>query len=228
MVRLLASVAHLEEAEAVVGLGVDILDLKNPNEGALGAWSFDDVRIAVDALKGQVLSATIGDLPMRPDLIVSAVRAMALCRVHYVKLGFFQGDPWGPVLAAVKQLDLYEVHLVAVLLADHPLDLAVIRTLRESGFSGVMLDTADKSKGSLRHGRSDDFIGAFVEEAHAHSLLCGLAGSLTLADIEPLSRLGPDYLGFRGALCDGGRTQRLNPSRLMTLKAEMERLTDAL
>ena len=220
MVRLLASVAHLEEAEAVVGLGVDILDLKNPNEGALGAWSCDDVRIAVDALKGQVLSATIGDLPMRPDLIVSAVRAMALCRVHYVKLGFF--------LAAVKQLDLYEVHLVAVLLADHPLDLAVIRTLRESGFSGVMLDTADKSKGSLRHGRSDNFIGAFVEEAHAHSLLCGLAGSLTLADIEPLSRLGPDYLGFRGALCDGGRTQRLNPSRLMTLKAEMERLTDAL
>ncbi|NDE57643.1 MAG: hypothetical protein EB071_12320, partial [Gammaproteobacteria bacterium] len=39
MIGLLASVANLEEAESVVGLGVDILDLKNPSEGALGAWS---------------------------------------------------------------------------------------------------------------------------------------------------------------------------------------------
>ncbi|NDE56585.1 MAG: hypothetical protein EB071_06875, partial [Gammaproteobacteria bacterium] len=100
------------KAESVVGLGVDILDLKNPSEGALGAWSYEGVQDAVEALKGQVLSATIGDLPMHPDLIVSAVRAMALCGVHYVKLGFFPGDAFGPVLAALKQLELGNVHLV--------------------------------------------------------------------------------------------------------------------
>ncbi|NDE34419.1 MAG: hypothetical protein EB012_06160, partial [Gammaproteobacteria bacterium] len=32
------------EAESVVGLGVDILDLKNPSEGALGAWSYEGVQ----------------------------------------------------------------------------------------------------------------------------------------------------------------------------------------
>ncbi len=228
MIRLLASVANLEEAESVVGLGVDILDLKNPGEGALGAWSYEGVRDAVEALKGQVLSATIGDLPMHPDLIVNAVRAMALSGVHYVKLGFFPGDAFGPVLAALKQLELDHIHLVAVLLADHPLDLALIGTLKATGFSGVMLDTADKSRGSLRDCRSDDFIGAFVKEARAHALFCGLAGSLALGDIEPLSRHEPDYLGFRGALCVGGRTQRLDASRLMTLKLEIERFSDTL
>jgi uncharacterized protein (UPF0264 family) len=228
VIGLLASVANLEEAESVVGLGVDILDLKNPSEGALGAWSYEAVREAVEALEGQVLSATIGDLPMHPDLIVSAVRAMALCGVHYVKLGFFPGDAFGPVLAALKQLELNHVHLVAVLLADQSLDLALIGTLKAAGFSGVMLDTADKSQGSLRDCRSDDFIGAFVKEARAHSLFCGLAGSLALADIEPLSRHEPDYLGFRGALCVGGRTQRIDSSRLMTLKSEIERFSDAL
>ncbi|NDG88570.1 MAG: hypothetical protein EBY15_11580, partial [Gammaproteobacteria bacterium] len=54
MIGLLASVANLEEAESVVGLGVDILDLKNPSEGALGAWSYEGVQDAVEALKGQV------------------------------------------------------------------------------------------------------------------------------------------------------------------------------
>lgn len=228
MIRLLASVANLEEAESVVGLGVDILDLKNPSEGALGAWSSEGVRDAVEALKGQVLSATIGDLPMHPDLIVNAVRAMALSGVHYVKLGFFPGEAFGSVLAALKQLELNHAHLVAVLLADHPLDLGLIETLKATGFSGVMLDTADKSRGSLRDCRPDDFIGTFVKEARAHSLFCGLAGSLALADIEPLSRHEPDYLGFRGALCVGGRTQRLDASRLMTLKLEIERFSDTL
>jgi len=42
----------------------------------------------------------------------------------------------------------------------------------------------------------------FVRQARACGLLTGLAGSLKLADIQPLLKLGPDYLGFRSALCD--------------------------
>ena len=33
-------------------------------------------------------------------------------------------------------------------------------------------------------------------------LLTGLAGSLEAADVPRLLLLAPDYLGFRGALCD--------------------------
>lgn len=226
MIQMLASVANLAEAKTVADLGADILDLKNPNEGALGAWPLDEVITAVDSLKGHLLSATIGDLPMHPVLIVDAVRAMASSGVDYVKLGFFEGEAWEPVLTALKSEDLGSVRLVAVLFADHPFDLDLVRELRTFGFSGVMLDTADKSRGSLRRWRSTKFLETFVLEARAHSLFCGLAGSLTLEDIEPLSRCAPDYLGFRGALCTGGRNHALDGSRLKTIQAEMARVTD--
>ena len=43
----------------------------------------------------------------------------------------------------------------------------------------------------------------------------GLAGSLALADIEPLGSLGAHYLGFRGGLChDSDRRQGLDPARV--------------
>jgi hypothetical protein len=35
-------------------------------------------------------------------------------------------------------------------------------------------------------------------------MISGLAGSLRLADIPLLLPLAADYLGFRGALCEGG------------------------
>ena len=43
-------------------------------------------------------------------------------------------------------------------------------------------------------------------------MLCGLAGALRVEDIETLSPLQPDYLGFRSALCQQHRrTNRLDP-----------------
>jgi uncharacterized protein (UPF0264 family) len=64
-----------------------------------------------------------------------------------------------------------------------------------------MLDTMDKSKGSLKQVMSDDKINDFVRVAKEHKLLCGLAGSLKESDIPYLMPLNVDYLGFRGALC---------------------------
>ena len=80
---------------------------------------------------------------------------------------------------------------------------------------GVMLDTADKARGSLTAQTSTRFLASFVAEARRHGLLAGLAGSLQLADVEVLRPLGPTYLGFRGALCDrGDRSGTLDPVRL--------------
>ena len=53
-------------------------------------------------------------------------------------------------------------------------------------------------------------------------MLSGLAGSLGLADIAPLARHAPDYLGFRGALCKDGRTSTLDPERVRTVRAAID------
>jgi (5-formylfuran-3-yl)methyl phosphate synthase len=74
-----------------------------------------------------------------------------------------------------------------------------------AGLAGIMLDTADKRAGGLRRHLADDRLAGFVGQAREHGLIVGLAGALGLADIAPLDLLRPDYLGFRGALCAGGR-----------------------
>ena len=53
-------------------------------------------------------------------------------------------------------------------------------------------------------------------------MLSGLAGSLGLADIAPLARHAPDYLGFRGALCKDGRTSTLDPERVRTVRTAID------
>ena len=219
MTRLLASVATLEEARMASECGADIIDLKNPREGALGAWPVVQVKMAVDALHGKTpLSATIGDLPMEAGTIRAAVEAMAVTGVDYVKLGFFPGGDWHEVIASLKPLSQQGVRLVAVLFADHEIDCpGWISRLAEAGFTGAMLDTANKQKGPLTVLRDAAFLRQFVREVQQAGLLCGLAGSLRKEDIDPLQALCPDYLGFRGALCGGTRTDALDPHAVRTV-----------
>ena len=75
MTQMLASVVNLEEALIALEAGTDIIDLKNPAQGALGALLLTVIRDIVMALAGAVpVSATIGDLPMQPDILEKAVK----------------------------------------------------------------------------------------------------------------------------------------------------------
>lgn len=206
MTGMLASVAHLDEARLIASLGVDIIDLKQPAAGALGALPVADVaRIVAELGHNHTLSATVGDLPMAAESVVPAVVAMAATGVDYVKIGFFPGGDWAGVIGALRPHTAAGGRLVAVLFGDCGPELAWVARLAAAGFAGAMLDTADKSRGSLRTVCEPGFLRGFVAETRRHGLLCGLAGSLRAADIAPLLALQPDYLGFRGALCDGNR-----------------------
>src|SRR5262245_29278297 len=61
----LASVRDAAEAELAIGAGADIVDLKDPEGGALGALPPATIEACVRAIGGRVpVSATIGDLPL--------------------------------------------------------------------------------------------------------------------------------------------------------------------
>lgn len=223
MTALLASVADVDEAALALAGGADILDLKNPSEGALGAWPLPALAEAVRRFGGRrPLSATIGDLPLDPPVVAARVRTVADTAVDIVKIGMFPGDLDG-TLGALEPLARSGVRLVAVLLADRNPPLLRIADFARAGFLGVMLDTADKRAGPLRAHLPGGVLADFVERAHASGLLAGLAGSLAAADIPVLAPLGPDYLGFRGALCVNGRSGRLDPSRLAALRTTLAR-----
>ena len=68
-----------------------------------------------------------------------------------------------------------------------------------------MVDTADKAKGRLLDHLPPERIPAFMERAKSLGLKVGLSGSLEAPDIPRLLPFAPDFLGFRGALCDQSR-----------------------
>ena len=78
-----------------------------------------------------------------------------------------------------------------------------------------MLDTARKTGRSLRDALSDADLARFLAAGREQGLMVGLAGALGWSDIAPLAALGPDLLGFRGLLCEGGtRTGALDARRV--------------
>jgi uncharacterized protein (UPF0264 family) len=223
VVRLLASVADLDEVDAALALGADIVDLKDPARGALGAWPAARLSQAVARAGGRrPLSATIGDLPMEPERLLGAARTTAASGVDIVKVGFFRGGDHRRCAMTLAAMAQEGVQLVAVLMADQHPDLSLVPVLARAGFVGVMLDTADKRAGGLRQQLGEEELGRFVQLGRSQGLLTGLAGSLGLADIAPLTALRPDYLGFRGALCRGGRTAGLDAGAFTAVRSAME------
>lgn len=224
MTGFLASVTSAAEAEVVLSAGADIIDLKDPRSGALGALSAPVIREAVQAVAGRrIVSATAGDLPMEPRLVADAVAEIADLGVDIVKVGLFPGGDPLACIAALAQEAAPGTRIVAVLFADQSPDFAIIDRLQQAGFAGAMLDTADKAAGGLRRHLGDTALADFIERVSRSGLLSGLAGSLGLADIAPLARHAADYLGFRGALCKDGRSSTLDPDRVRAVRAAIDR-----
>lgn len=223
MNRMLASVNSLEEALIALHFDVDIIDLKQPALGALGALPAHQVQAIVSHLANtKPVSATVGDLPMQADVIFNAVKEMADTGVDYIKIGFFPDQDWSTVIAKLATLRSDSVKLIAVLFADQQPDLNSIHQFAEAGFTGIMLDTMNKTSGSLNKVMTLSTLQHFVQTAQHHKLLCGLAGSLRVDDIPALLPLQADYLGFRGALCEQQqRSAGLDPAALMRIKASL-------
>jgi (5-formylfuran-3-yl)methyl phosphate synthase len=200
---------------------VDIIDLKAPASGVLGALPAHQVREIVAEIAGRrPVSATTGDLPMEPLLHQDAAKIMAATGVDFVKIGFFPGGDWPGTLSALAELARQGTSLVAVLLADQPFTPDIVEQLARAGFAGAMLDTQDKNKGSLTTFQPVDALRRFVLEVRERGMFCGLAGSLRAEDIPALLSLSPDYLGFRGALCrEHERTSSLDAEAIAHIRA---------
>lgn len=221
MSALLASVRSAHEAAIALDGGADIIDVKEPSEGALGAAPPEEIAAVVQRVGGRrPVSATVGDLPARPELVCPAVERTAAAGADIVKVGLFDNGGHAAVIDALSAQAGRGLRLVVVMFADRSPDFGLLSRLARGGLYGVMLDTADKERGSLRSQLGAGQIARFVAEARAQGLLVGLAGSLGVDDVAPLLALEPDFLGFRGALCAGGRSAALDAaavSRVRTL-----------
>ncbi len=150
MSQLLISVTSVEEAKLALIHGADIIDLKDPSSGALGALSLPIIQAVLTLVDGKKpVSATIGDLAMQPELIIPAVEALVALKVDFIKIGFFPNDDYQAVLKNLQPIAVTGVNLIAVLFAEYQYEVDLMAVLKKYGFIGVMLDTAQKNGLSL-------------------------------------------------------------------------------
>ena len=208
MNRLLISVTGVEEAKLALIHGADIIDLKDPASGALGALPIPIIQAVLALVNGEKpVSATIGDLAMQPALITPAVSKLAGLNVDFIKIGFFPNDDYHAVLNDLQPIAGSGIKLIAVIFAEYQYDLDFMNALKKSGFIGVMLDTAKKNGLSLFDHYTQLQCANFALQARRYDLSFGLAGSLTLEHVPQAKLLKPNYIGFRGGVCVNNRRQ---------------------
>ncbi len=220
MTAFLASVTDAAEAEIAIAGGADLIDFKAPEAGVLGAVTPEVLTAGIKAVAGRKpTSATIGDRRLDIPDVLSAINITGACGPTFIKVGLFDTPLPQGVIASIGLAAREEFRLIAVIFADKVQDFSVIDALAMSGWAGVMLDTADKDRGSLRRNIADTAIAHFVANARRQGLLVGLAGSLSASDVLPLLSSNPDFLGFRKALCGGRRTGKIDTASVQSIRA---------
>ena len=227
MANWLASIRSLEEARLISPMLPDIVDIKEPDEGALGAVATEEIVKIVTYLEGKrPISATIGDQPMTASVIDKAIRRIANTGVDYIKVGLPPSSAMMSVIQSLQTIKTYRV--IAVLFADKmTYNPQLIPLLKAAGFVGVMVDTAMKTGHTLCDYWSLSQLEVFIEQTKRYQLLTGLAGALRWQDIAPLQLLAPDYIGFRSALCVGqDRQQKISLSQVKQIQKEVKMRAD--
>ena len=199
MTLMLASVADAAEAEIVARLGADIVDLKDPGSGALGAVPIEAARAAVAAAANAcAISATLSDPPYDARPVVERAAALIDAGVDYLTIAVDADSlaSLGPKLRRLAD----RTKLVGLMFADKSPDFALLEALAQTGFNGAMLDKSNKSRGRLLTHVGIAQLSDFVARCRISRLFAALAGSLEPPDIPRLQLVEPDVLGFRGAL----------------------------
>ena len=101
--KLLVSVVDAAEARLAVAGGVDVVDVKNPAEGSLGAPAPAVIAAVRRVLPAELpLSAAIGDLPALPGTAALAALGAARSGAAYVKIGLWGSTTTEEAVAVLR------------------------------------------------------------------------------------------------------------------------------
>lgn len=222
MTRLLVSVRNADEAIAAIKGGADIIDVKEPDHGALGCAAPPVIRKIAAAIRafGKVetpLSLALGELSEWPEGGLSGVRDTILTvRPHYLKIGLAatfdtrQPESWSSEWEYVRSTIPGEHSWVAVAYADSKnavsphVDL-VLNAAIETGCRILLIDTHTKSSSSLLDWLSLRELTSIRQLTEQHGIKLALAGRVTLGILDSVLQIQPDIVAIRGAACDQGQ-----------------------
>lgn len=211
MKRLLVSVRNTAEAQTALDCGVDLIDVKEPDRGALGAADPQVWSEVLSLVAGRApVSCALGELV---SLNATAAAAVPL-GVRYVKLGLAGAlrfsdwsERWRQALAERPP----GCGIVAVAYADwstagSPEPMDVLHAGKALGCSAVLIDTFDKAHGDVFRHWPAASLERFLDEVSAAGLITVLGGGLSWESLPRAIELPIDYIAVRGLACRGGRS----------------------
>ncbi|RLF04914.1 MAG: hypothetical protein DRJ60_06435 [Thermoprotei archaeon] len=212
--KILISVVDPDEAiNALIG-GADIIDIKDPSKGSLGAPDVLVLSLIKRVLpSGIVVSMALGDDP-KDKRVMELTSIAERHAISYVKAGSLGLKDINDAINAYRNIKSWvrRAKPVAEAYADHYIakclsPMEILNAAYKSDFEVFMIDTLIKNGKSTFDYLNGRRLLEIKEKAHERGMLFALAGSLNLNHADEVSLIKPDIVGFRGAACNGNRVK---------------------
>jgi len=209
--RLLVSVRSVDEVEAALTGGADLIDVKEPAKGPLAPAEAEVVGAVITRVKGRTpVSAALGE--WSPNAITDAHWHLEL-KLNYVKWGLAGYSPrpgWGEDLLDTRRELPVGMEMVAVAYADWERAKSVppaelVRFAKRFRFKAFLLDTWGKDSKSLLDFLSPAEVAELVESLRRVEITVAIGGSLRPEHIKQLKSAAPDYYAVRSSVCAAGK-----------------------
>ncbi len=222
MTGLLVSVRDATEAEAALSGGVDLIDIKEPRAGSLGAAELETWREIRDVVaEARPVSVALGEL--LDDVVFDLAQQAVGMRFAKIGLsGCTHHSDWCERWRRAMTCLPDGVASAAVIYADHliassPLPEVILHQAIEFECAAILFDTFSKANGNLFDHVGEQELRQLCREAKQSGLKVVLAGSLRGDLILRGLELEPDYIAVRGAVCRGDRRAAVDQSLIKSL-----------
>ena len=224
MTGLLVSVRSATEAQAALLGGADIIDVKEPRYGSLGAASVEVWQQVAAVVADQAqLSVALGELRDFDPLQVAQLPASTV----YAKIGLAgcaEIADWPARWQQAWTCLPSHVQRVAVCYVDQQCAAApswdqILHQALDAGCKCLLLDTFDKRAGNLFGHWSESQLADVVAQAALEGLFVVAGGSIQGQHQPILAAVGVRFMAVRGAVCRGTRTGPLQADLVKQLRA---------
>jgi hypothetical protein len=229
----MVSVQDLYEAKQALKGGADIVDVKNLQEALVGSAHPNVVKEIRDEVpSAHHASVTLGVVPDQIGTVSMAVYAAGILDATSVKVGFMVREynvALETLLAAKEALTGTQTKLIGSLFADNLLhdggidpDL-MVKLAKEGQCDGFLIDTLVKDGRNLFDFVPEERLKEMVLEGKELGMSTALSGHLKMSDLDELSRVNPDIVGVRGAVCQkGDRDSRVHWESVSEFKKQLD------
>ncbi|WP_164102386.1 (5-formylfuran-3-yl)methyl phosphate synthase [Candidatus Laterigemmans baculatus] len=215
---LLVSVRSVAEAASIAPLAVDVIDLKEPRRGPLGAtdpelWH----RCLAECTTSALWSVALGEAE-------AALRwtAEVPAEFSYAKAGpagLDRPEQLARLWDQLREQLPASVALVAVAYADGPAAGTiepehVLEAAVAAGLRTFLLDTFGKDGRSILEHLSPERLRMLVSRAAAAGCDVVIAGGVNFDALATLTQLQIRRIGVRGGVCGGNRQSAIDPSQV--------------